>query len=316
LKSAADVKTYGTNSTAFPANLMIDGLSPGSSGATPFKTWLKSIDSDHAWRQDGLPVFCDANPNLATNDPIDGTCLRTAPNPSRTDNRPTKRFRLHPTDTEWENGGHGNFPIWESCLLRPAFRSLFTHWENGSFFASSNSPQNFPDHGDLAIPDIGTSVSPESLVSLGGANYTNATGRYIGPDHRFILNTSNTIFAPRVLKLEYRVYKVGAAVPAWRVAYGTAGFTLPTGATEGQWRVEHRLTTPCNTLDPNDQLLMAPAKTETFIYDKTVPTSVLELRHLPNSAGWTRAETEVTIKGGDGTGSGMKEIRYSTTVHR
>jgi hypothetical protein len=41
--------------------------------------------------------------------------------------------------------GSGNFPLWESELLRPAFRSLFSDWQNG--------PLQFPTLGDPASPD-------------------------------------------------------------------------------------------------------------------------------------------------------------------
>lgn len=130
IKSADSVKTYRAAATGIPANIMIDGLATGVSGASAQYTWLKSIDSDHAWRQDGLPVFCDANPNPATPEPEDGICIRSAANPSRVDGLPTTRLKFHTTDTEWENGSHGNFPVWESCLLRPAFRGLARRWNS------------------------------------------------------------------------------------------------------------------------------------------------------------------------------------------
>src|SRR5262249_46249364 len=42
--------------------------------------------------------------------------------------------------------GNGNFPMWESCLLRDkVFRVLFKDWQNGA--------QNFPDLGDLTSHD-------------------------------------------------------------------------------------------------------------------------------------------------------------------
>src|SRR5206468_2796969 len=42
--------------------------------------------------------------------------------------------------------GRGNFPLWESGLLRAtAFRTLFKDWQDGS--------ENFPDLGDPTSPD-------------------------------------------------------------------------------------------------------------------------------------------------------------------
>ena len=77
-----------------------------STGSARLDPWLRSIDTDHAWRVHGRPRF---------------------------DPRP-----------EHLNGGKGNYPLWESCLTRPAFRTLFRDWENGA--------QQFPALGDTSSP--------------------------------------------------------------------------------------------------------------------------------------------------------------------
>ncbi len=76
-----DISTYGSGDDIMIAAL--DGT-----------TWLRLIDGDHAWRQDGAPVF--------------------------------------PTRPEALTAGSGQFPIWESCVQRRAMRSIFTDWENGT----------------------------------------------------------------------------------------------------------------------------------------------------------------------------------------
>ena len=90
------MSTYGDGATV-PANLMIDQLS----GSVP---WLRSIDSDHAWRSDGRPRFGGRQ----------------------------EKF----------DGGNDTFPLWESCLLRPTFTTLYRDWENGN--------AQFPALGDAA----------------------------------------------------------------------------------------------------------------------------------------------------------------------
>lgn len=73
--------------------------------------WLTSIDSDHAWRADGLPIF------------------------------------------DREGGGNGNFPLWESCVLRDkVFRELFVDWES----EDGNFPA-FGDDSDLLLDGLTTS---------------------------------------------------------------------------------------------------------------------------------------------------------------
>jgi hypothetical protein len=75
---------------------------------------------------------------------------------------PTTLSALPPGDdyldnaTDWEDmvypTGTGNNPLWESVLLRPGFRTLFTDWQNDLL--------QFPDLGD------GTSPDPNSALGL------------------------------------------------------------------------------------------------------------------------------------------------------
>lgn len=85
----SNITFYRTND-----NIMIAGMDPVT-GLNNGHTWLRLIDGDHAWRNDGKPRF-----------DTDGV-------------RPAAVL-----------GGKGNFPPWHSTLLRPAFRSLFAGWEN------------------------------------------------------------------------------------------------------------------------------------------------------------------------------------------
>jgi hypothetical protein len=99
-------------------NVMIDSL-PDADHPSP-QPWLRLIDGDHAWRQDGLPRFCNDDP------------------PFHCTGQTTQRATAL-------NGGSGRFPLWESCDLRPAFRALFDDWENGDL--------NFPDLFDSPSGD-------------------------------------------------------------------------------------------------------------------------------------------------------------------
>jgi hypothetical protein len=60
--------------------------------------------------------------------------------------------------------GRGNFPLWESSLLRPAFRKLFTDWENGRV-SKWDDPNNFPDLGD--VPTVDPNAKPPESLSFG-----------------------------------------------------------------------------------------------------------------------------------------------------
>ena len=125
------VSTYDDG--AVPANLMVDQLS----GSVP---WLRSIDSDHPWRSDGLPRFCATE---------DASC----PGDSGAQPRP-----------EELDGGNDTFPLWESCLLRPTFATLYRDWENGA--------AQFPALGDAPSADPSDPDAPAGTLLLAGTTYT------------------------------------------------------------------------------------------------------------------------------------------------
>jgi hypothetical protein len=59
--------------------------------------------------------------------------------------------------------GSGNFPLWESEDLRPAFRALFVDWQNG----------------DLQFPALGDDTSPDPNSTVGLTAHVDPPGRYI-----------------------------------------------------------------------------------------------------------------------------------------
>ena len=107
---------------------------PGAAG--PADQWLRMIDGDHAWRQDGKPVF-------------------TSPS--------------HPA------AGEGNFPLFESCLLRKrVFRKIFKDWENDAPSRGGNgdgilqAAENFPDLGDMPTADPAADDPPAPFLNISG----------------------------------------------------------------------------------------------------------------------------------------------------
>ena len=66
------------------------------------------------------------------------------------------------TGSHWQDfvfdTGSGNFPLWESEVLRPVFRSLFTDWQNGG--------EPFPDLADPTSADpnaVPGGITPDPL---------------------------------------------------------------------------------------------------------------------------------------------------------
>ena len=233
IKSPRGVVTYDENAdpaTGAPrANVMVDGLNFRKNyAADPKDPYLRLIDGDHAWRQDGLPRFCSpptppvprpvppraragAGAGAAANCPA-GATLREA--------------RL--------NGGTGSFPPFDSCLMRPSFSHLFANWENG------DSPE-FQALGDDTSPDISASLAPEGLLAI-SRGYSTADRTFIGADGAFSLRAESNLFTTAHLGLHSRIYEEGTESPAWTARDAGVVFGLPPGATDGLWHVGYGAT--------------------------------------------------------------------------
>jgi hypothetical protein len=93
------------------------------------------------------------------------------------------------------SGGNGNFPLWESCILRTSgFRALFTDWENGS--------ENFPDHGDATSPDPSDPAAPVASATLNGRNVTVDGTTYVGPGSTLTVHAADDFWRPEEILID------------------------------------------------------------------------------------------------------------------
>ncbi len=234
LKNGTVVQTYPANES----NIMFSGFSQIDSRATERVSWLRSIDSDHAWRRDGLPRFCNTGERECALD----------------------------KQRNWQhNGGNGNFPVWESCLLRPGFRLLFQDWEN---------PSDFPDLGDAPYNDAHDPLPPRSRLLVNGIETSGPSIR-IGTGDLMSLSVEDSVFATGVLKLRYRLYQESAPAPAGWNALPVGGVvSVPRGASDGRWTLEFHAEDPCHTfaedrdwddVRPSDQLAPEPVHVQSLL---------------------------------------------------
>jgi len=217
VKPTATISTYADG--AFPAYVMVDGL-----GGT---TWLRSIDSDHAWRVDGQPRFGPRAPELT--------------------------------------GGHGNYPLWESCLARPAFRTLYRDWENGT--------QQWPALGDDPSPEPGD-APPVPTIALAGNTVTVGGTTYVGASHTFTLSAEDATFAAAGVTLQYRIAKQGGATGAWTTVANGGTVKIPAGGGDGLYTLELRAEDPCHTFAADTLPDGGTTSREVFL-DTTGPTIVV-----------------------------------------
>ncbi|WP_194410782.1 hypothetical protein [Microbacterium cremeum] len=191
-----------------PANVMIDGLDG--------KPWLRSIDSDHAWRADRKPVFESPDPG-------------------------------HHSDEEPHYAGTGQMPLWESCVARSAFRDVFRDWENGAWYRPG---MNFPDHGDAPTAPAWIDGSLGAALEISGDAAVVAGVQWVGVDHTFTLTAADESFTPESLSTSYTVYPHGSQPQGWTTVDGpVAEFALPADAAETiPWVIDWRASSECETV--------------------------------------------------------------------
>jgi hypothetical protein len=245
-------------------NVMVDGLLPDD-------PWLRSIDSDHAWRQDGLPRFCD-----------EGTTC-----PPGATARPAQ-----------QDGGAGNFPIWESCVLRPAFRKLFADWE----------ATGFPEFGDAPSADpTNDPAAPTSSLARTGASFDDGSHIFVGANNALTLSAQDgptgRAFTDDQLGLQRRIYTDPANPGAFASSFQGETFKL-TGP-DGLYFIGVRSSDPCHSFSGQ------PAGPETervssFVLDTTPPR--LTCPSPPFGQTYDTASTiTLQFSVSDGAGSGIAQ---------
>jgi hypothetical protein len=222
------VDTYGPGQ-----NLMVDALDSDPSDGVAVPPWLRSIDSDHAWRVDGKPRFPVRDPALL--------------------------------------GGNGTFPPFASCVLRPTFRALFDDWENdgnpeGDDFPDLGDTVKADPVNDPAAPTpSATQTAGNSFVAPDGRRFVNAA-------NAFTLQAVDTPagkgFPAAALDVRYRIYTDPAAPGAWVDA--TPGQAVTVTGTDGRHFLDVQASDPCHPFGGNP-LPPSPVLTTEVWLDTTPP---------------------------------------------
>jgi hypothetical protein len=282
IKPSAHVDTYpaGSNIMWYPLHDHAVDADPNTPGTTPgtltSEPWLQLIDGDHSWRANGLPVFC--------NSAYPATCA-TVPSA-------LSRAASGSGGESQKDAGNGEFPLWESCVLRPTFRTIYTDWENGV--------QNFPALGDATSSDTRTDPNPPSTSVGATANsYTNGSGTvFVGATNALSIGASDAVFTDAHVGLEYAVYKDGSAAPPLAASANPTSFQIPPGGGDGTWNVDSRANDPCAT---------SATSTAQFVLD-TTPPAITAAIAPPGPSFDTASTTTLTFSADDGAGSGVKTV--------
>ena len=281
IKSTASVDTYPADTDVmwYPQHDKAVDADPNTPGTTPgthtSEPWLQLIDGDHAWRANGLPVFCNAS--------YPQTCSEVGSALSRQSSGSGGESQ--------KDGGNGEFPIWESCVLRPAFRVLYTDWENGA--------QNFPDLGDATSSDTRTDPNaPTVAVGATANSFTSGGITYVGKTNALRVSASDDVFTDGHVIPAYVLYKNGAAHGTPVATSNPASFSIPANGGDGQWNVDATGTDPCAS---------SALSSTSFVLDTTAPAITAGIAPAGPTFD-TASTTTLTFSADDGAGSGVKTL--------
>ena len=229
-------------------NVMTDSLGEND---TP---WLRSIDSDHAWRQDGLPVFCD-----------EGTNCDLARDSQPHYMRPKALRRRNRPDADLGELRRFDLP---SVSCSPTGRTA----------ASSG-----PHLGDGVSADPGSdNWAPRSYLDRTGAYYVDPQNgrKFVGGDNVLTITARDDILPARAFKdselgIRYRVTNPAGAVGNWiTVAQGAQLSLASSSGGDGKYVIEVQAEDPCHTFAADDGLDPAGAVASFEYWLDTTPPKV------------------------------------------
>lgn len=240
------------------SNIMTTTL-PGAPGDPT--EWLRLIDGDHPWRQDGLPVFAAGA----------------------------------------EHGGNGNFPLFESCVLRDrGFRALFDDWENDANGNGVLDPgEDFPDLGDTTSFDPNDPLPPESALTIGVPSVFDPGTTWVTTSTPLSIDASDDFWFADEITTQIAVDGVATT----SITAGES-FALAPHA-DGPAAIEHEPSDPCRT---------GIATVDTLLVDDTPPIVSVSAPVGDPPPYDTDDIVSVAYTADDGTGVGVDATTFEVTL--
>ncbi len=227
-------------------NVMIQSLPGAGDGSS---TWLKTIDADFAWRSNAKP--------------LEGTLLPAG----------------HPT------GGHGNFPLWESCVQRPAFRVLFDDWHTPSLNATE-----FPALDDPTSVDPNDPQPAVSTISIVGTRYVAGATTYVAGSTQLKFDAVDDFWSANEITVQLAID--GGAFQT--IPNGSSLTMSALGLPDGPHTFTVRASDPCRT---------ATDVSTTVVIDTTPPVTTFT---EPAASEYDTDDLgSIAYSVSDGTGSGV-----------
>lgn len=208
------------------ANVMTTVL-PGANRAQPFQ-WLLSLDGDHAWR-DGSAL------------PAGSKELTLNVSPAR-----------DAANRVWIGAGAGNFPLYESCALRPKFSTLFADWEQDTVekakaqrLGQEGRVEAFAALGDQPAGDP-NDPDPPAINLVAGGSATSVDGATVLDDGSTVsLDGADDFWQDSSVTVESRWIAEGSSTDSeFTPTANHARLAPPRG--EGRYVLEARASDPCH----------------------------------------------------------------------
>jgi hypothetical protein len=171
-----------------------------------------------------------------------------------------------------ESAGEGNFPLWESCVLRDrAFRTLFRDWENDEDRDGViSAAENFPEHGDAASADPNDPAPPTSSVSIGSPQVAGSGFTYVSGATPITLGVTDAFWKAPDLPTAVSVLDADGAVVRTATQHDGSAVSLA-GLADGRYTIRTTASDPCGTEAPHDVSVFVDNTAPVVTYTSPVP---------------------------------------------
>ena len=183
------------------------------------------------------------------------------------------------------SAGEGNFPLWESCVLRDrGFRALFRDWENdGDRNGVITAAENFPEHGDGTSGDPNDPAPPVSTVSIGSPQVAGSGFTYVTGATPIGLGVTDGFWRAADLRTSVAVLDAGGATVRSATQLDGSSVSLA-GLPDGRYTIRTSASDPCGTETPHDVGVFVDNTAPVVTYTSPVPGGTYDTDDLPTVA--------------------------------
>lgn len=187
-----------------------------------------------------------------------------------------------------ESGGEGNFPLWESCILRDrAFRTLFRDWENDGYPGGApdgtiTAAENFPDLGDTTSQDPNDPSAPTSGLTIGSPQVPGSGFTYVSGATPLTITASDVFWNTPDVPVQVQVVDTDDGTVVLPAAVTHSGDALSlAGLPDGRYTVRMSASDPCGAEPVHTAELFVDNTPPVVTYASPTPDGLYDTDDLP-----------------------------------